>query len=279
MGQGAARDGASRPDKPPSLICFSSFTLPPSPGPSCSLHSPLCSQTGWKCPQTPPQLPAVLPGCRSGNYQRTSLTTAWEIRLNPVNVFILKKRCTFNRKPWVFGWFFFSFACIFFAKRKKKDLKKKNKTTNKSILENGKRCSCVCVRSCACVCCQPTVDSLLVPNRRSLPTPPPAARWFPARGAWGGAPSPWEREATGKRPAVKQALGVLQAGRTPRAGQHSGDETGPEELPRGCDWVGDCWRRRRGALGSRLLRPPEPQRRTEDGYGGRFPPPHPILWT
>lgn len=134
----------------------------------------------------------------------------------------------------------------------------------------------MCVRSCACVRCRPTVDSLLVPNRRSLPTPWPAASWFPARGAWGGAPSPWEREVTGKRPVVKQALSVLQAGRrTPRASQHGGDGTGPEEPPRGCDWVGGCWRRRRGALGSRLLRPPEPRRCAEDGYGGRFPPaPH-----
>lgn len=123
---------------------FSSFALPPCPGPPGSPRSPLCSRTGRKCPQMSPQLPAIPPGCRSGNYQRTSLTTAWGIRLNPVNVFILKKRCTFNRKPWVLV-FFFSFACIFFAKRKKRGLKK-NKL---SILENGKRCSRVCVRACA----------------------------------------------------------------------------------------------------------------------------------
>lgn len=121
---------------------FSSFALSPCPGPPRSPRSPFCSRTGRKCPQMSPQLPAIPPGCRSGNYQRTSLTTAWGIRLNPVNVFILKKRCTFNRKPWVLV-FFFSFACIFFAKRKKRGLKK-NKL---SILENGKRCSRVCVRA------------------------------------------------------------------------------------------------------------------------------------
>lgn len=75
----------------------------------------------WKCPQMSPQLPAVPPGCRSGDYQRTWLTTAWGIRLNPVNVFILKKRCTFNRKTLGFGFFFFAFLfCLhFFCKKKK----------------------------------------------------------------------------------------------------------------------------------------------------------------
>lgn len=179
MGKGEARDGVSHPEKPPS---FSFLLLPSLPAPalpaypaSLSAHGP-----GWKCPQTSLQLPAVLPGHCSGNYQRTSLTTAWGIRLNPVNVFILKKRCTFNRKPWVF---FFSFACIFFAKRKKKDLKKK------SILENGKRCSRVCVRSCACVRCQPTVDSLLIRNRRSPLTLWPVAGQFPAQGGPGVVPT------------------------------------------------------------------------------------------
>ena len=159
MGKGEARDGASCPEKPPSFS--SRFTLPPCLGPPCSPCSPLCSWTRWKCPRMSPQLPAVLPRCHSGNYQRTSLTTAWGIRLNPVNVFILKKRCTFNRKPWVFGCFFFSLLLAFFLQKGKKRIKKKIIIIHPG---NGKRCSRVYVRSCACVCCQPTVDSLLVRN-------------------------------------------------------------------------------------------------------------------
>lgn len=126
---------------------FSSFALPPCPGPPGSPRSPLCSRTGWKCPQMSPQLPAIPPGCRSGNYQRTSLTTAWGIRLNPVNVFILKKRCTFNRKPWVLV-FFFSFACIFFAKRKKRGLKKKTNSPSWKMERGVPVCVCALVRLC-----------------------------------------------------------------------------------------------------------------------------------
>lgn len=172
---------------------FSSFALPPCPGPPGSPCSPFCSRTGWKCPQMSLQLPAIPPGCHSGNYQRTLLTTAWGIRLNPVNVFILKKRCTFNRKPWVLV-FFFSFACIFFAKRKKR-IKKKIQT-----LHPGKWKEvfpCVCARSCACVCCQPSVDSLLVHDRRAALTLQPAAGRSLTPGARGCTHSPQGRRQPG----------------------------------------------------------------------------------
>lgn len=155
----------SIPSGETTFLLFSAFALPPCPGPPCLLQSPLRSWTRWKCPQMSPQLPAVLPWCRSGNYQRTSLTTAWGIRLSPVNVFILKKRCTFNRKPWVF----FSLLLAFFLQKRKKRIKKKKNPSWKT-----ERCSRVCVRLCVCVRCQPTVDSLLVRNRRSLPTLRPA---------------------------------------------------------------------------------------------------------
>lgn len=163
---------------------FSSFALPPCPGPPSSPHSPLCSRTGWKCPQMSPQLPAIPPGCRSGHYQRTSLTTAWGIRLNPLNVFILKKRCTFNRKPWVLVLFFFLFCLHFFCKKEKNGLKKTQ------TLHPGKWKEvfpCVCARSCACVCCQPSVDSLLVHDRgAALTLQPRGAGVVPTalRGSW-----------------------------------------------------------------------------------------------
>lgn len=138
---------------------FSSLALPPCPGPPGSPCSPLCSRTGWKCPQMSPQLPAIPPGCRSSNYQRTSLTTAWGIRLNPLNVFILKKRCTFNRKPWVlflFG-FFFSFACIFLQKGKKRIKKTTNSPSWK--MERGVPV-CVCVRALMRLCMLSTLRGL-----------------------------------------------------------------------------------------------------------------------
>lgn len=125
---------------------FSSFALPPCPSPPSSPCSPLCSRTGWKFPQMSPQLPAIPPGCHSGNYQRTWLTTAWGIRLNPVNVFILKKRCTFNRKPWVLV-FVFSLLLAFFLQKGKKRIKKKTKQT----LHPGKWQEvfpCVCAPVC-----------------------------------------------------------------------------------------------------------------------------------
>lgn len=114
----------------------------------------------WK----PPQPLTVVSRCRSANYQRTSLTTAWGIRRNPVNVFILKKRCTFNRKN--FGFFFF---CLhFFAKREKKKKNVQKKKNPSWQMERGvPMCVCVCAR----VRCQPTVDLLLARDRRSPPTP------------------------------------------------------------------------------------------------------------
>lgn len=142
-------------------LLFSFLALPPCLSPPSSPCSPLCSRTGWKCPQISPQLPAIPPGCRSSNYQRTSLTTAWGIRLNPLNVFILKKRCTFNRKPWVLFFFFFlSLLLAFFCKKEKKGLKKKKNHNKLSILENGKRCSRVCVRALARLCMLSTLRGL-----------------------------------------------------------------------------------------------------------------------
>lgn len=114
----------------------------------------------------------------------------------------------------------------------------------------------MCVCACACVyvvnllwthCLSVTEDRCRLCGRL-VPSP----GW--ARGC---ACSPWEWEVAGKRPKVKHpASGEEDAkGRPAWQGR---DGTGLEELPCGCDWVGDCWRRRRDALGNRLLRPPEP---------------------
>lgn len=206
---------------------FSSFALSPCPGPPGSPRSPLCSRTGRKCPQMSLQLPAIPPRCRSGNYQRTSLTTAWGIRLNPVNVFILKKRCTFNRKPWGLV-FFFLFCLHFFCKKVKKRIKKKKKQT----LHPGKWKEvfpCVCARSCACVCCQPSVDSLLVRDRRPALTLRPAAGRSPARGEQGLCPQP--PGAGGSR----EAPGGEGSTRHPARGE---EDAKGRPAPRGWDGTG-----------------------------------------
>lgn len=63
----------------------------------------------------------------------------------------------------------------------------------------------------------------------------------PSPGARDCAHSPRGREAAGKHPAVKEALGILHVGRRmPRAGRRGRDGIGPEEPPRGCDGVGGC---------------------------------------
>lgn len=161
MGKGVASCWVSHPEKTPAataLLFDSSFTPSCPAPPAAPLPSLLMAR--WK----PPQPLSVVSKCRSANYQRTSLPTAWGIQRNPVNVFILKKRCTFNRNKQTNFGFFFLLLAFFCKKGKKKYTKKK-----KSIMANGKRCSHVCV--CARVPCQPTVDLLLARDRRSPPTP------------------------------------------------------------------------------------------------------------
>lgn len=166
----------------------------------------------WK----PPQPLTVVSRCRSANYQRTSLTTAWGIRRNPVNVFILKKRCTFNRKN--FGFFFF---CLhFFAKREKK----KKKTYKKKKIHHGKWKE---VFPCVCVCARVYVVNLL---------------WTCC---------------------------------LPVTGDHHQPQCRWEEEELRCVGTGLRRRRRRDALGKRLLRPPEPRGSAEDGYGELYFP-HPV---
>lgn len=140
MGKGVASCWVSHPEKTPAataLLFYSSFT-PSCPAPPAA-PLPSLLMTRWK----PPQPLSVVSKCRSANYQRTSLPTAWGIQRNPVNVFILKKRCTFNRKKTNKLWVFFSFACIFLQKGEKKIYKKK--------IHHGKWKEvfpCVCVRAC-----------------------------------------------------------------------------------------------------------------------------------
>lgn len=131
----------SHPEKTPAataLLFYSSFTPSCPAPPAAPLRSLLMAR--WK----PPQPLSVVSKCRSANYQRTSLPTAWGIQRNPVNVFILKKRCTFNRKKQTnFGFFFLLLA--FFCKKGKK------KYTKKKKIHHGKWKEvfpCVCVRAC-----------------------------------------------------------------------------------------------------------------------------------
>lgn len=146
----SARIEFSNPEKPSSattVLFFSS--LAPLPDPLS--HTPFPFYSWSICGNVFKGLHSYLLWYCSVSYQKTSLTTAWGIQINPVNVFILKKRCTFNRKSC------FSFACIFLQKGKKK--------------HNGKKRSRV--RACAflCVLCQLTVDSLLLRYRENKPTP------------------------------------------------------------------------------------------------------------
>lgn len=141
MGKGVASCWVSHPEKTPAataLLFYSSFT-PSCPAPPAA-PLPSLLMTRWK----PPQPLSVVSKCRSANYQRTSLPTAWGIQRNPVNVFILKKRCTFNRKKQTnFGFFFLLLA--FFCKKGKK------KYTKKKKIHHGKWKEvfpCVCVRAC-----------------------------------------------------------------------------------------------------------------------------------
>lgn len=124
------------------------------------LHHPSCSpcpRTRRSCLQSSPQLPSG-PGCGSGDYQRTSLSTAWGIQLNPVNVFILKQRCTFHRN---LCWLLVVLFCLhFFCKKETQGL---NPRPQEATSWPWRCPPCLCA-PCASLPSHPAVGSLLVPD-------------------------------------------------------------------------------------------------------------------
>lgn len=100
-----------QPEQQSSAVRFPSFSsLVLLPESFLSTHFPLWLINYGKCYSTVSTDKNIKTLCHQ--LQRTSLTTAWGIQTNPVNVFILKKSCTFNRKSCFF------FCLHFFAKGK-----------------------------------------------------------------------------------------------------------------------------------------------------------------